>query len=82
LQLVRIGGEIRWNFWLPVVVCQTRNYAQEVIVKNYLTRLSPTVWMLVVVPAIVLVYPVATIVVSAVIHAVVPEVVRTVLTVL
>ena len=39
-------------------------------------------WLLLVVPALVIAYPVARVVVPAVIHAVVPEVVRNVLTVI
>jgi hypothetical protein len=80
--LASLDGELRGNFALPVAVSQSRNYKQEVIMKNSLTRLSPTVWMLVVVPAVIIAYPVASIIVPAVIHAVVPQVVRTVLTVL
>jgi hypothetical protein len=47
--------------------------------KVYLTNLPMKSWMLLVVPALVVAYPVARIVVPAVIHAVVPEVVRNVL---
>ena len=44
--------------------------------KSYLANLSTRAWLLIVLPAILMAYPVARIVVPAVIHAVVPEVVR------
>jgi len=47
--------------------------------KAYLTNLPTKIWLLVVVPAVVIAYPVVMIVVPAVIRAVVPEAVRTVL---
>ena len=47
--------------------------------KAYFTNLPPRVWFLIVVPALVIAYPIARIVVPAVVHAVVPEVVRSVL---
>jgi hypothetical protein len=47
--------------------------------KAYFTNLPNRTWMLVVLPAVMLAYPVGRIVVPAVLHAVVPEVVRTVL---
>jgi hypothetical protein len=47
--------------------------------KAYFTNLPTRTWMLVVLPAVMLAYPVARIVVPAVLHAVVPEVVRSVL---
>ncbi|MGC1647307.1 MAG: hypothetical protein WA741_15930 [Candidatus Sulfotelmatobacter sp.] len=47
--------------------------------KAYFTNLPTRTWMLVVLPAVMLAYPVGRIVVPAVLHAVVPEVVRTVL---
>ena len=47
--------------------------------KAYFTNLPTRTWMLVVLPAVMLVYPVGRIVVPAVLHAVVPEVVRSVL---
>jgi hypothetical protein len=50
--------------------------------KAYLNNLPMRTWLLLVVPAVVLAYPVARIVVPAVVHAVVPEVVRSVLTVI
>ena len=39
-------------------------------------HLSTRTWLLLVVPAVVLAYPIARLVIPAVIHAVVPEVVR------
>lgn len=50
--------------------------------KAYLNNVSTRTWLLLVIPAVVLAYPVARIVVPAVVHAVVPEVVRTVLSVI
>jgi hypothetical protein len=50
--------------------------------KAYLEKLSTKAWMLLVLPAIALGYPIATIVVPAVLRAVVPQVVRSVLSVI
>jgi hypothetical protein len=50
--------------------------------KAYFTNLPTRIWLLLVVPAVVMAYPVAQIVVPAVVHAVVPEAVRTVLSVI
>jgi hypothetical protein len=50
--------------------------------KAYFTNLPTKYWVLVVVPALVIAYPIARIVVPAVLHAVVPEVVRSVLSVI
>ena len=50
--------------------------------RAYLTNLPMTIWLLLVVPAVAVAYPVARIVVPAVLRAVVPEVVRTVLNVI
>lgn len=47
--------------------------------KAYFTNLSMRVWLLIVVPAVAIAYPVGRIVIPAVIHAVVPEAVRNVL---
>jgi hypothetical protein len=47
--------------------------------KAYFTNLPTRTWLLMVLPAVMLAYPVGRIVVPAVLHAVVPEVVRTVL---
>ncbi len=47
--------------------------------KAYFTNLPMRVWLLLVVPAVVIAYPVVRIVVPAVVHAVLPEAVRTVL---
>jgi hypothetical protein len=52
------------------------------IMKAYFSNLPTKIWLLLVLPAIVVAYPVAKIVVPAVIHAVVPEVVRSVLSVI
>jgi hypothetical protein len=48
---------------------------------SYKNRAS-TVWALLAIPLVVLAYPVVTVVVPAVLHAVVPESVRTVLSML
>jgi len=50
--------------------------------RAYFTNLPTRTWLLIVVPAVVIAYPVARMVVPAVIHAVVPEVVRSVLSVI
>jgi hypothetical protein len=50
--------------------------------KAYLTNLPMKIWLVLVVPAIVIAYPVVRIVVPAVVHAVVPAAVRTVLSVI
>ena len=50
--------------------------------KAYFTNLSTRSWLLLVVPAVVLAYPVVQMVVPAVLRAVVPEVVRSVLRVI
>ncbi|HEY4763129.1 MAG TPA: hypothetical protein VIH75_05600 [Candidatus Sulfotelmatobacter sp.] len=50
--------------------------------KAYLTNLPMKIWVVLIVPAVVIAYPVARIVVPAVVHAVVPEAVRTVLSVI
>jgi hypothetical protein len=47
--------------------------------KAYFTNLPMKIWALLVLPAVVIAYPVAMIVLPAVVHAVVPDVVRTVL---
>ncbi len=47
--------------------------------KAYLNNLPMRTWLLLVLPAIAIAYPVARIVVPAVVRAVVPEVVRSVL---
>jgi len=47
--------------------------------KAYLTNLPAKVWMLLAIPAILIAYPIAAIVVPAILHAVVPDTVRTVL---
>jgi hypothetical protein len=50
--------------------------------KAYFTRLPTRIWMLVALPAVLIAYPIARIVVPAVVHAVVPQVVRSVLSVI
>jgi hypothetical protein len=50
--------------------------------KAYLTNLPMKIWLVLVVPTVVIAYPVIRIVVPAVVHAVVPEAVRTVLSVI
>jgi hypothetical protein len=51
----------------------------EEVMKAYFTNLSAGMWVLLAVPAALIAYPVITAVGPAVVHAVVPEVVRTVL---
>jgi len=50
--------------------------------KAYFTNLPTRTWLLLVVPVVVIAYPVVRVVLPAVVHAVVPEVVRTVLNVI
>ena len=50
--------------------------------KAYFTNLPTKTWLLIVVPSVILAYPVGRIVLPAVLHAVVPEVVRNVLNVI
>lgn len=50
--------------------------------KAYFTHIPPTVWALIAVPALVATRCVVTTIVPVVLHAVVPEVVRTVLKVI
>lgn len=50
--------------------------------KAYLANLPTRIWLLLVVPAVALAYPIAAIVLPAVVRAVVPEVVRSVLSVI
>ena len=47
--------------------------------KAYFTNLPTRVWMLLLVPAVMIAYPLVRCVIPAVVHAVVPEAVRTVL---
>jgi hypothetical protein len=50
--------------------------------KAYFTNLPTKVWILLVVPAVMLAYPIAQVVIPTVVRAVVPDVVRTVLRVI
>jgi hypothetical protein len=50
--------------------------------KAYFNNLPTKTWLLLVVPAVVLAYPVVRIVIPVVLHAVVPQVVRSVLSVI
>lgn len=50
--------------------------------KAYLANLPNRIFFLLVVPAMILAYPIGRIVVPAVVHAVVPEVVRNILSVI
>jgi len=59
-----------------------RIYQHEDAVKAYLANLPMRTWLLLAVPAIVSAYPVVRIVIPALARAVVPEVVRTVLSVI
>lgn len=54
----------------------------EAAMKTYFNNLPTRTWLLLVIPAVVLAYPVVRIVVPTVLHAVVPEVVRSVLSVI
>ncbi|MFZ0538504.1 MAG: hypothetical protein WA261_04560 [Candidatus Sulfotelmatobacter sp.] len=50
--------------------------------QGYLAKLTPKTRMLVMLPLIVIAYPVVTILVPAIIHAIIPDVVRSVLSLL
>lgn len=50
--------------------------------KAYFNNLPMKTWLLLVIPMVALAYPVARVVVPAVVHAVVPQVVRSVLSLL
>ena len=50
--------------------------------KAYFNKLSMRTWLLLVVPVVVTAYPIVRCVVPAVVHAVVPEAVRTVLSII
>jgi hypothetical protein len=57
-------------------------YQAANVMKAYFTNLPTRIWWLLVVPTVVIAYPVVRIVAPAVVRAVVPEVVRTVLSVI
>jgi hypothetical protein len=61
---------------------QPRIYPAEDAMKSYFDNLPMKMWLLLVVPAVALAYPIARVVIPAVVHAVVPEVVRSVLNVI
>jgi hypothetical protein len=50
--------------------------------KSFITNLTTRNWHLLAIPALVLAYPLVRILIAAVVHAVVPEVVRSVLSVI
>ena len=52
---------------------------REDVVKSYFNNLPMRTWILLVLPAVVIAYPLVCVVVPAVVRAVVPEVVRSVL---
>jgi len=52
---------------------------EEDAMKAYFNNLPTRTWLLLVIPAVALAYPIARVVVPAVLHAVVPDVVRSVL---
>jgi hypothetical protein len=55
---------------------------REDVMKAYFNNLPMRTWILLIVPAVVIAYPLACVLVPAVVHAVVPDVVRTVLSVI
>ena len=59
-----------------------RIYQHEGAMRSYFNNLPTRTWLLMVIPIVVLAYPVVRIVIPAVVHAVVPEVVRSVLSVI
>jgi hypothetical protein len=50
--------------------------------KAYINNLPTKIWVLLVVPAVLVAYPVVRVMVPAVLHAVVPDVVRSLLSVI
>ena len=66
------------NFLMSLSVLTYR----EDVMKDYFTNLPMKIWLLFVIPAVVVAYPVVRIVVPAVVQAVIPEVVRSVLSVI
>lgn len=76
----QIGGFLDRLRELPLT--PRRTLMQEDVMKAYFQNLPTKTWLLLVIPAVVLAYPIARIVVPAVLHAVVPEVVRSVLSVI
>jgi hypothetical protein len=54
----------------------------EEVMKAYFTNLPTKIWVLLVVPAVIIAYPVVCVVVPTAVRAVVPDVVRTVLSVI
>jgi hypothetical protein len=56
-----------------------RTSEQEDVMRDYFANLKPTTRMLLAIPAVVLAYVLVTMVVPAVVHAAVPEVVRSIL---
>jgi hypothetical protein len=59
-----------------------RTWEVEDAMKAYFNNLPTKTWLLLVMSLVVVAYPIARIVVPAVLHAVVPEVVRSVLSVI
>jgi hypothetical protein len=57
-------------------------FPSENAMKAYFNNMPTKTWLLLVIPAVLLAYPVARIIVPAVLHAVVPDVVRSVLSVI
>ena len=67
----------------PGTFCNSLPYpVSEDVMKAYFANLPTKTWLLLVVPAVALAYPIATMVLPAVVRAVVPEVVRSVLSVI
>ena len=54
----------------------------EDVVKAYLANLPPKIWMLLTLSAVVIAYPVVMVVLPAIIRAMVPEAVRSILSLL
>ena len=52
---------------------------KELYMKAYINNLPTKIWVLLVVPAVLVAYPVVRVVVPVVLHAVVPDAIRTVL---
>jgi hypothetical protein len=70
-----VGTITKWELFRLIL---RMIYAEDVMKASF-TNLPTKTWALIVLPAVAVAYPIAKIVVPAVLHAVVPEVVRTVL---
>jgi hypothetical protein len=76
---IRIDNIARRIEFLGTSLPRAAYQNSEEVMKAYFSKLPTKHWLLFVVPALVIGYPIARIVLPAVVHAVLPEVVRNVL---